>query len=120
MDKYLINAREELLRHIEALDKVRCAEIIYKPMRKDDQWNVVSYLNYDDRQRHIRLKLNYSQDDWEQFLVDLDFFYYAGYGCFSLDGMIWYEDGNWSERGEYDGSEGWEYCACPPIPVELS
>ena len=28
MDKYLINAREELLRHIEALDKVRCADPI--------------------------------------------------------------------------------------------
>jgi hypothetical protein len=28
-------------------------------------------------------------------------------------------DGTWSERGEYDGSEWWNYQKCPDIPSEL-
>ena len=33
---------------------------------------------------------------------------------------IWLmEEGTWIERGEYDGSEWWEYRECPSIPDEL-
>ena len=37
----------------------------------------------------------------------LDFVYDDGYGSQELFGFIWYTDGSWSERGEYDGSEWW-------------
>ena len=49
----------------------------------------------------------------------LDFEYNNGFGGQNLFGHIWYTDGTWSERGEYDGAEWWEYKKCPDIP-ELS
>ena len=39
----------------------------------------------------------------------LDFEYDDGYGDQELFGNIWYADGTWSDRGEYDGAEWWEY-----------
>ncbi|QNI21485.1 hypothetical protein [Salmonella phage 3sent1] len=35
-----------------------------------------------------------------------------------LYGNVWFTDGTWLERGEYDGSEWWEYKATPAIPEE--
>lgn len=32
-------------------------------------------------------------------------------------GFIWYADGSWSERDEYDGREWWEYQYCPPRDI---
>lgn len=52
----------------------------------------------------------------EEVLPQLDFEYDNGYGCQQLSGLVWYEDGTWSERGAYDGSEWWERKKCPPIP----
>ena len=31
-------------------------------------------------------------------------------------GTIWYTDGTWSDREEYDGDEWWEHRVCPEIP----
>lgn len=45
----------------------------------------------------------------------LDFEYDSGYGGQELFGTVWYTDGTWSERGEYDGSEWWEHKKCPDI-----
>ena len=50
----------------------------------------------------------------------LDVEYNTGYGGQELFGNIWYEDGTWSERGEYDGSEWWEHKVCPAIPKGLT
>jgi hypothetical protein len=65
-------------------------------------------------------------DDWvnpeeisgtlEQVLPRLNFSYDRGYGHQYIFGTIWYTDGTWSERGEYDGSEWWSYRKCPPLP----
>lgn len=33
--------------------------------------------------------------------------------------FIWFKDGTWGERYEYDGAECWEYKKCPPVPDEL-
>jgi hypothetical protein len=52
----------------------------------------------------------------EDALSLLNFEYASGFGTQELEGIIWYEDGTWSNRGEYDGSEWWEYNKCPPIP----
>jgi hypothetical protein len=45
--------------------------------------------------------------------------YYNGYGSQELFGIIWYVDGSWSERVEYDGSEWWGYRSCPKIPSNV-
>ena len=45
----------------------------------------------------------------EEVLPLLDFEYNAWCGSQHLDGCIWFADGTWSERVEYDGSEWWEH-----------
>lgn len=49
----------------------------------------------------------------------LDFEYDNGFGGQELFGFIWYKDGTWSERGEYDGSEWWEYKERPALDVNI-
>ena len=52
----------------------------------------------------------------DDVLPNLDFEYDAGYGDQDVHGNIWYTDGTWSERAEYDGAEWWEHKKCPDIP----
>ena len=42
-----------------------------------------------------------------------------GHGSQKLEGTIVFNDGTWLSRGEYDGSEWWEYNKCPTMPEEL-
>jgi hypothetical protein len=83
-----MNAKEEFLEHI-ADRNVKCA-IIYR----EEFFNkpVVTY----------RLPLRYTNYQWDKFLEDISFRYDEGYGGQELFGTIWYDDGTWSERGEYD------------------
>lgn len=48
---------------------------------------------------------------WEEFTVLADKEYDSGYGIQEVDTdlVIVFHDGSWFERGEYDGSEWWEY-----------
>jgi hypothetical protein len=100
-----MNAREEFLSHIGGR-KVLCAQIKHG----DD---------YDDDSKVFNLTTGSTEEDRTQFLTDIDFEYDSGYGGQRLFGTIWYEDGTWSERGEYDGSEWWEHRERPQIPEEL-
>ena len=59
------------------------------------------------------------EGDLESVLTQLDFEYDSGYGGQNLFGYIWYKDGAWSERGEYDGSEWWEHMTRPPVDVAI-
>ena len=43
----------------------------------------------------------------------LDFNYDSGFGGQELFGYVVFKDKTWLERGEYDGSEWWEYKKCP-------
>lgn len=61
----------------------------------------------------------YSEKQYSDFLNKIDFLYDSGYGSPEIDGFIWYKNGTWSERGEYDGSEWWEYKNTPEIPEIL-
>lgn len=102
-----MNAKEEFIKHINQR-QVKCASI-----------QKGYYYDEPDEIRKIHLKVNYTKDDYNQFLKDLDFTYDNGFGGQELFGIIWYTDGTWSERGEYDGSEWWEYNSVPEIPKEL-
>jgi hypothetical protein len=61
----------------------------------------------------------WDKEEWSKFLELIDVDYDNGYGSQNLFGTIWYEDGTWSDRGEYDGSEWWCHNTCPKIPDEL-
>lgn len=62
------------------------------------------------------LPLNFTLEQFDIFLMTINKGYDSGYGGQQLDGVIWYRDGTWSERAEYDGAEWWEYKRMPDIP----
>ena len=104
-----MNAKREFLDHISRWSynrQVLCVEItIGKP-----------YVE----QKEYFLTTGYSIEEWDQFLSDIDKEYDDGYGGQELFGTIWYKDGTWSTRGEYDGSEWWDYHCVPEIPGKLN
>lgn len=93
-----MNAKDELLEHLEGR-QVSAARIY-----RQEHYEPKMVEAYDDG------------DDWLSFLKAIDFEYDDGYGRQELFGTIWYTDGTWSERGEYDGSEWWEHRSRPEIP----
>jgi hypothetical protein len=93
-----MTAAEELLKHVG--DRaVKYVQIFY-----DIDWD----------------NLEQIEGTLEQVLPRLNFEYDRGYGHQELFGTIWYNDGSWSERDEYDGSEWWVHRACPPLPEGVS
>jgi len=105
----MLNAKKEFLDHISERcingKTVRCAEI--KLYTEKDKVESI-------------LHVGYTPEDLEMFLNEIDFEYDSGYGLQELYGTIWYSDGlSWSQRGEYDGSEWYEFMERPEIPLEL-
>jgi hypothetical protein len=90
-----MNARKELLNHIS-----KHAEVKYV--------RVIRFHDYNIRETF--------EGTLDEVLPKLDFDYDSGYGTQELEGTIWYSDGTWSDRREYDGSEWWEHHECPPLP----
>ena len=103
------NAKEEFLDNTSR-NKVKCAEISYSAGCLWEEQSTVG---------EIILKVGYTSEELEEFLNQLDFDYDAGYGGQELFGTVWFEDGGWMDRREYDGSEWWETYYCPSIPEEL-
>lgn len=58
---------------------------------------------------------------WEEFSIMADKEYYNGYGGAEVYEalVIVFKDGGWMERGEYDGSEWWEFKKTPNIRGEF-
>lgn len=100
-----MNAKNELLKIVGNL-KIICAEIIFN--------------QNDDIREDIYLPLNYTEDNYTQFLERINKEYDEGWGGQQLFGTIWLENGKWIERGEYDGSEWWELKEYPAIPIYLN
>lgn len=102
------NARLEFLGQISGKSEVLCCEI-----QRGDSYDTASNSNY-------MLTTGYTPEEYLQFLKEIDFYYDNGYGGQELFGTIWYKDGTWSSRGDYDGSEWWQYNICPEIPEILN
>lgn len=98
----MTNAKEEFLEHTNG-KQILCAKIA----TGEDDWKDVNTL---------LLKQNYTEYDYQHFLMQIDYTYDNGYGGQELFGIIWYTDGTWSSRGEYDGAEWWVHNKCPEIP----
>jgi hypothetical protein len=109
------NAKQEFLSHIGHSGVQVQREVLCAIIQKGDDYGD------DDEiiERTFTLTTGYSKEDWSDFLNKLDFMYDSGYGGQELFGTIWYTDGTWSERGEYDGSEWWNYQKCPDIPENV-
>lgn len=67
-------------------------------------------------ENHYVLYPNYTQTELTAFLKSIDYFYDNGYGRQELYGTLWFSDGTWAERHEYDGSEYWEHRKRPDEP----
>lgn len=107
-----VNAYEEFIDHVDGRE-VLCAWVGYLE-EYDHNFNERLY------QVEATLPMGAEPDTVDSFFDVLRRITYdAGYGGQELFGTIWYTDGSWSERGEYDGSEWWEYKTCPVIPEEL-
>jgi len=64
----------------------------------------------------FNLREGYTLEDLEVFLNKLKSIHYdEGYGTQYLYGTIWFNDGTWADRGEYDGFEWWQHHACPSV-----
>ena len=110
----MANAKEELLGHLERTKSViKCATISCS----------ISHWYHDELaedRRSIDLREGYHISEYEEFLHRLDFAYDNGYGGQQVYGTVWLkEEGTWLERGEYDGSEWWDYKKCPSVPDNL-
>ncbi len=109
-----MNAKQEFLDIIEGLD-VLCSVIEvegdgYSPpyLRKGE---IV-------KSKHLILPINFTKEEYENFLNELDFEYDNSWGHWYIDGTVWLKNGRWIERREYDGSEWWKLVQAPNIPKE--
>lgn len=105
----MINAKQEFLDHIKEHcvggRTVRCA--------------VVKLYNAKNTVNSI-LPVGYTSEDLEVFLEEINLVYDESYGVQELFGTIWYNDGvTWSQRGENDDSEWWEFQSCPEVGPEV-
>lgn len=96
----MANAKEEFLEET-AEEEIKCATIRHYSRGES------------------LLKIDYTDAELNRFLDSLNYTYDNGFGGQELYGTIWYKDGTWSDRGEYDGSERWVYNSVPCIPPEL-
>lgn len=102
------NAKEEFLDIIaKHPSPVKCAYVLYD-----------SYKDYVKRRAH--LPIGFTNDQLQQFIQNIDYEYDNGFGHQQLFGNIWFDDGTWADRREYDGSEWWEIQRAPTIPLECS
>jgi hypothetical protein len=102
-----MNAKEEILDFLSDNNLILiAAEVRYEP--------------YWDSKLHSMSVLfeRFNQAEKIKFLESLDFEYDAGYGCQELFGNLWFSDGTWAIRSEYDGSEWWERIIKPKIPTK--
>ena len=58
---------------------------------------------------------------WDEFKELADFDYDSGWGSAKINTglVIRFDDGTWLSRGEYDGSEWWEWNYVPEIPEKV-
>jgi hypothetical protein len=105
-----MNAKKEFLEHLTHFAKSKSDVLCAKVRERNYKYNNLE---------SAILTTGWTEDDFEKFLDTIDFDYDEGYGSQELFGMIWFKDGTWSERQEYDGAESWDYKRCPDIPKEL-
>ena len=102
-----MNCKKEFIELVVSAEcKVKCVKI------HTENW---SY----DPEDVFKLKVGHTEDELNTFLAVIDFDYNSGYGSQRLYGNVWFTDGRWACRQEYDGSEWWEIMECPTIPGDL-
>lgn len=117
----MINAKQEFINHTNGKEILCSLITVSSDVASDKNIKVTIIANFRDGEDVYGLTLTtgYNNEEFELFLKTLNFMYSNGYGSQNLFGVIWYTDGTWSDRSEYDGSENWTYNRCPNIPKIL-
>jgi len=105
----MANALKELQNKLKEINKT-IDNIIALNIAK---YECCEYYNPD-----IRIKA--TKENIKEKIKELDFDYCEGYGSQELYGLVLFDDNSWLERGEYDGSEWWEYKKPPTIEEVLN
>lgn len=102
------NLKEELLNLIdrEVNSEIQSAELKYAPFTYPERTEPKYFTLYPD----------YTDEELEEFLNSLDFEYHDGHGTQAVYGNVWFKDGTWAIRGEYDGAEWFEHVTRPEEP----
>lgn len=100
-----------------SMDNIKCLDIKlnqgYDEMYNDIDIHFKIY-SYDD------VKPALYDEHREATLNDMDKHRYdSGFGGQELFGCVWMDNGEWITRGEYDGSEWWEYHRAPEVPQKM-
>ena len=95
------NCRDELAEHVRKVNREVLCAIVY------------------NQDQIATLPKGYDFLDVFDFCNALNFDYDNDYGSQEIFGTIWYIDGTWSDRREYNGYEWWEHQECPTIPEIL-
>jgi len=83
-------------------------------------WNVsllAAHISVDEPAMELVLFPDHTATELATFYQKLDFEYDAGYGSQNIFGTLWFTNGVFSDRFEYDGSENWHYQPTPDLPV---
>ncbi len=75
---------------------------------------------FEGGQIKVKLKPGFTEAEVDAAYKSLNVKYDSGYGTQHLFGVIWFQDGTWATRGEYDGSEWWQYHRRPDIEDTVS
>lgn len=114
----MINAQDELLLAIQQAGKTSLdVQAIIVGISKDYVISENDLITNPNRFECIfRLPKKWTSDEWLTFLKQLNF-NYAGdeYGEQELYGYVWFKDGSWLERYEYDGREEWHFKHTPDL-----
>ena len=124
------NAFEELMNEFRLIDKtksdVKCAVIGLSngyPMADEPFMILDNPIKPNTNTRYfstvVVLKDEWDNSDWEKFTKELNFSYDDDYGRQNLYGIVWFKDGSWLERYEYDGKEWWVLKHIPTVPDSL-
>lgn len=87
---------------------------------KNIKWARINFSNWlPGIDYKINLHSNYTEQQLQDFMNSLfSIDYDNGFGTQELFGIIVMKDNTWYTRGEYDGSEWWEYHKCPKEPQD--
>ena len=103
-----MNAKNEFLSIVKGRE-VECVTILYHKQGGE-------MFGEETIRKYFKLMVDYTLEEYEQFVNSLDFEYDSGFGLQELFGMIWFKDGTWADRAEYDGSEWWSLKSRPVVP----
>ena len=106
------NASTELQKLIQKVKRKYNADLLAVDIRLD-----TSKYGLQKNDERIKVKFMMSKEDKsiEELLSPIDRNYNSGFGTQYLFGVVWFTNGIWATRYEYDGGEWWDLHVYPSL-----